>query len=101
MKSEKINKKKKILWLVVALTIGLVIAMIIMTVAIYFGFSTAYSLGTSNYSVKILGLKIYELSKVRDTYTGTSVGVNMGIFCMGCMALTSIIEQIIVRLRQR
>ena len=69
------KKKIKIL---IALIVGFALAMLLMSVAIYFGYTNAYSTDVNTLIVKILGIPIYELTKSGTEYIGKSIGVYMG-----------------------
>ena len=91
------NKKKQIkapLRILIFLVSGFALAMICMTIAIYFGYDNAYKSSMDNYSVYLFGLEIYTLTKTGTEYAGTSIGMNMGILCMAFMAVTVGIEEI-------
>lgn len=75
--------------------------MILMSVFIYFGYSSAYSMDAEQYTVKILGVSIYELTRSGDKYTGLPVGPNMGIICGICMAVSFAAEEIIHKIRRK
>lgn len=49
--------------ILIALAVGFVIAILLMSVKIYFGFTNAYSTNINVLTVKILGIPIYELTK--------------------------------------
>lgn len=66
------KKKIKIL---IALIVGFALAMLLMSVAIYFGYTNAYSTDVNTLTVKILGIPIYELTKSGTEYIGKSIGV--------------------------
>lgn len=100
MKSREATKpenKKNLRGLLLALLLGFALAMAAMAVAIYFGYTDAYRLGTDSHTVSLFGLRIYELTKGKDAYTGAAVGTNMGIFCIVCMLLTTAAEQLLTR----
>ena len=82
-----------------ALGIGFGLAMLSMAITIYFGYVHAYTGGESIKRVYLLGLKIYELTREGDKYTGTSLGVHMGIVCGIYMGMVLLLEEIIHRLR--
>lgn len=86
--------------LILALVIGFVIAMIIMSIAIYFGYTSAYSTGVELFTVRVLGIPIYELSKTGTEYAGVSNGICMGMFCGICMSIAVAIKIIIERIRR-
>ena len=92
------NCKNRIL---IAFIIGFVIAMLLMSVKIYFGFTNAYSTNINALTVKILGIPIYELTKSGSEYFGKSIGTHMGAICGICMALSVIIEEIFFKVRQK
>ena len=68
------SMKKKI-QILIALIVGFALAMLLMSVAIYFGFTNAYSTNVNALTVKILGVPIYELTKSRTEYIGKSLGI--------------------------
>lgn len=86
---------KRWLRVLIAVGAGFGIAMLIMTMAIYFGYTHAYASGGALYDVRILGIKIYELALDGEKYSGVSIGENMGIFCGICMAAAVIVEELI------
>lgn len=86
---------------ILALVIGFAFAMIIMCVGIYFGYTNAYKTDVDLFTVKILGLPIYELSKKGAEYVGRSKGIYMGMFCGICMVIAVAIETMIGRLRRK
>lgn len=92
------KKKFKIL---IALIAGFVLAMLLMSVAIYFGYTNAYSTYVNILIVKILGIPIYELTKSGTEYIGKSIGVYMGVVCGICMVLSVIIEELISKARHK
>ena len=61
--------------ILIALAVGFVIAMLLMSVKIYFGFTNAYSTNVNALTVKILGIPIYELIKSGTEYYGKSSGI--------------------------
>ena len=77
------KRKIKIL---IALIVGFALAMLLMSVAIYFGYTNAYSTDVNTLTVKILGIPIYELTKSGTEYIGKSIEVYMGAVCGICMA---------------
>ena len=87
--------------ILIALAIGFVIAMLLMSVKIYFGFTNAYSTNVNALTVKILGIPIYELTKSGTEYFGKSIGIHMRAVCGLCMTLSVIIEEIFFKVRQK
>ena len=87
--------------ILIALAVGYVIAILLMSVKIYFGFTNAYSTNINVLTVKILGIPIYELTKSESEYFGKSIGTHMGAICGICMALSVIIEEIFFKVRQK
>ena len=59
------------------------IAVILISISIYFGYYNAYDTGVMQYTVRFLGIPIYELTKSEAEYFGSAVnkGLNMGIIC--------------------
>ena len=86
--------------ILIALAIGFVIAMLLMSVKIYFGFTNAYRTNVNAQTVKILGIPIYELTKSGTEYFGKSNRIYMGAVCGICMTLSVIIEEIFFKIRQ-
>ena len=87
--------------ILIALAVGFIIAMLLMSVKIYFGFTNAYSTNINVLTVKILGIPIYELTKSGSEYFGKSIGTHMGAICGICMALSVIIEEIFFKVKQK
>ena len=79
------KKRTKIL---IALIVGLALAMLLMGIAIYFGFTNVYSTEVNMLTVKMLGMPIYELTKAGTEYVGNPIGIYMGAVCGICMALS-------------
>ena len=92
---------KMIKRILIALAVGFVIAMLLMSVKIYFGFTNAYSTNINVLTVKILGIPIYKLTKSGSEYFGKSIGTHMGEICGICMALSVIIEEIFFKVKQK
>ncbi|MBS6397783.1 MAG: LlsX family protein [Clostridiales bacterium] len=88
------KKKVKIM---AALVLGFAVAMIWMSVAIYFGYTDAYNTGIEALTVKILGIPVYELTKSGTEYVGKSTGIYMGFVCGICMLLSVVTEELIHR----
>lgn len=84
---------------ILALVSGFAIAMIIMSIAIYFGYTSAYSTEVEMFTVRILGIPIYELTKTGTEYVGASNGICMGVFCGISMAIAAAIELIVEKIR--
>ena len=87
--------------ILIALAVGFIIAMLLMSVKIYFGFTNAYSTNINVITVKIFGIPIYELTKSGTEYFGKSRGIYMGAVCGLCMILSVIIEEIFFKVRQK
>ena len=87
--------------ILIALAVGFVIAILLMSVKIYFGFTNAYSTNINELTVKILGIPIYELTKSGSEYFGKSIETHMRAICGICMALSVIIEEIFFKVRQK
>lgn len=92
--------KKNFKW-ILALSIGFIVSMIIMSIAIYFGYTSAYSTNVDSFVVRIFGIPIYELVKTGTKYVGTSQGIYMGMFCGICMAIAVAIETIILKMKRK
>ncbi len=86
---------------IIALAIGFVMAMILMSVAIYFGYTKAYSSGIESRVVKLLGIPIYELTKSGTKYVGTSMGPYMGLICGIFMAISVGVESLINKVKEK
>jgi hypothetical protein len=92
------KRKTKI---ILALIIGFVFAMVVMTIAIYFGYVSAYKHMQDMVTVKALGIPIYELKKRGTDYTGISKGMFMGLFCGIFMVLAVAIEIIVEKIKKK
>lgn len=89
---------KRAFIIILSLVIGFVIAMILMSIFIYFGYSSAYNTGVEQYTVKLFGISIYKLTRFETEYLGEAIGPNMGIICVICMAVSFVTEELIRRL---
>lgn len=92
------NKKIKI---IIALVLGFIIAMILMGICIYFGYTKAYSTKVNALTVKIFKIPIYRIIKDESKYVGKSLGINMGIFCGIFMIISIFIEEIISHIKHK
>lgn len=70
---------KKKVKIILSLIIGFAVAMALMAVSIYFGYSKAYDIESAGYTVKLFGISIYQLTKAGSEYTGAAIGPNMGV----------------------
>lgn len=93
-------RKNKMKWLGV-LILSFVVALILMGVVIYFGYTEAYQTGVEELTVKIIGIPIYQLSKNGTTYVGETIGIYMGFFSGICMALGLIVSFLWEKLRRK
>lgn len=84
----------------ITLACGFGFAMLLMAVAIYFGYSNAYRQGTDTSEVYMFGLNIYHLVLSGEKYSGTSNGPAMGGVCAIIMAVVFAVEEIIYKLRK-
>ncbi len=91
---------KKFLKIAVPILTGFFIAMILMGVMIYFGYTEAYASNVETLTVKMAGIPIYELTKTSTEYTGTTLGTNMGIICGIFILLSFCVSGIISRVRK-
>ncbi|NMA84636.1 MAG: LlsX family protein [Epulopiscium sp.] len=86
---------------IIALVIGFAVAMILMSIAIYFGYTKAYNSGVESHVVKLFGIPIYELTKTGSEYSGTTLGAYMGLVCGIFMVLSLAIEASINKVRTK
>lgn len=96
----KINKEKYVK-ITIALVCGFVVAMLLMTIAIFFGYTKAYDTGVEALIVRLFGIPIYTLTKSGSKCVGQSRGVYMGLSCGICMLLGVATEEIIGRAKKR
>lgn len=75
--------------------------MLLMSVFIYFGYSSAYSTDAEQYTVRLFGISIYELTRSENKYIGSPIGPNMGIICGICMAVSLAVEEVIHKMRHK
>lgn len=83
----------------ITLGIGFAIAMLIMSIAIYFGYSGAYRAGGNTHEVYLLGLNIYYLKLAGSKYVGSTNGPIMGTFCAIIMVVSVAVEESLYRIR--
>ncbi len=67
---ENYNRNHKIIKLLLTLIVEFAVAMLIMGIFIYFGYTKVYETDMELFTVKILGLPIYQLTKMEDSYVG-------------------------------
>lgn len=79
---------------------GFLIAMILMAIMIYFGYTEAYALNIEALTVKMMGIPIYELVKAGAEYTGTALGPNMGIICAVFILLSFCVSGVISAIKK-
>lgn len=91
------NRKKKVFALIIAIVIGFALAMLVMSVLIYFGYTDAYATNVESLNVSLFGMGIYTLTKAGEQYTGASIGQNMGMICAGYIIAAILMEQVIIR----
>lgn len=73
-----------------AIIAGIVMGIALCAVVISFGYHHAYSALPASYDVRLLGLPLYHLTRVGETYTGVPVPRNMvfvGILCSLVLAV--------------
>lgn len=92
------NKKIKI---IIALSLGFVIAIICMGIAIYFAYCQAYNTNIGALTVRVFGIPIYELTRTGTFYVGKAVGKYMGVLCLIFMVIGVFVEEIISEIRHR
>lgn len=80
---------------------GFAAAILLMGIAIYFGYRSAYAADAGRYTVRLLGLAIYELTKSGGGYAGRSLGPNMGVLCGVSMALWAAAEELLAGGKKR
>ncbi|OMG16138.1 LlsX family protein [Actinomyces naeslundii] len=82
--SQQVNR------LSIAIIAGIIMGVALCAVMISFGYRHAYSALPASYDVRLLGLPIYHLTRVGETYTGVPVPRNMvfvGILCSLVLAV--------------
>ncbi len=83
--------------LILSLVIGFIAAILILTIFITIGYNEVYSYNLDNYDVMIMGLKIYDITKINGEYIGKSVDYGMGIVTALCMLVSVVVSFIIKR----
>ena len=83
------------------LVIEFVVAIILMSVAIYFGDINVYSTSVDTLPVKIFGIPIYERTKAGTKYIGKTIEIYMGVVCGICMFFSAIAEELISRVKHK
>ncbi len=91
---------RKFLKIAVTLLTGFFIAMILMGIVIYFGYTQAYASNVETLTVKLAGIPIYELTKTGAEYMGTTLGTNMGIICGIFILLSFCVSGMISKVRK-
>ena len=97
MKREMKNGKT----IIISIIVGFAVAILVMAVAIYLGYTNAYNSNVNEINISIFGINIYSLTKNVDKYNGSSIGQNMGIICTIFIAGAVCIERIITRVKSK
>lgn len=97
MKHKEIRGKRT--KIIIALIVGFAIAMLLMAVYIYFGYTKAYSSDVDALTVRMLGIPIYKITKTGTAYAGKVMGPYMGLVCGICMLFTVSIEEVVSKVR--
>lgn len=92
---------KKGMRIFLALVVGFAAAMAVMSAAIYFGYSSAYELETAQYTVRLFGISIYELTRTGAEYAGQAIGPHMGLICGIFMAISLAVMFMVRALKAR
>lgn len=71
---------KKKIKLLLTLIVGLAVAMLIMGIFIYFGYRKVYETDVELFTVKILGLPIYQLTKIGGAYVNKIISVRRIVY---------------------
>ena len=85
----------------ISLGIGFILAMIVMSIKIYFGYAYAYKSGADGYMVKVFGIGIYALIRHGDIYLGTAMGKGIGLLCTIFMVCSMMVEQVVTKIRNK
>ena len=91
---------KKILKIAVPILTGLLIASVLMAVIISFGYTEAYASNAEKLTVKMVGLPIYELNRTSSEYTGTGLGLNMGIISGSFILFSFVVSGVISAIKK-
>ena len=91
---------KNFLKTLVTILTGILIAMALMSIAIYFGYTEAYATNVEKLTVKMIGIPIFKLMKTGTEYTGTQMGPNMGIICGIFIVLSFCVRGIIKAIKK-
>lgn len=95
------KKMKNSKTIIIAIIVGFAVAMLVMAVAIYFGYTNAYNSNVNDMNVSLFGIDIYNLKKNGNKYNGSSIGQNMGIVCAIFIAGSVYIERVITRFKSK
>lgn len=80
---------------------GFMAAMILMGISIYFGYCKVYRSGVEQYTVRLLGISIYQLEMAGEEYTGTAIGLYMGIICGICIIISLAVREVLSKLQRK
>lgn len=95
------NNLKHSTRVIISLGIGFVLAMIVMFIGIFIGYTYAYKSGVDVHMVNIFGIGIYTLNKNGNIYSGTAIGKSMGALCAIFMVCSMIVEECISKIRNK
>lgn len=92
---------KKRVKIAIALAIGCLVALMLMSIVIYFGYTNAYRTSVDTLTVELFGFPIYELTKSGTAYVGKTIGVYMGAVCGICMLFSLIVEELVSKITHK
>ena len=95
------KKSKNIKTIIIAIIVGFAVAMLIMAIAIYFGYTNAYNSNVNDMNVSLFGIDIYTLVRNGKKYNGSSIGQNMGIICVIFIAGAICVERLITKVKSK
>ena len=95
------RKMKNSKTIIIAIIVGLAVAMLVMAVAIYLGYTNAYISNVNEINISIFGINIKKKKKNVDKYIGSSIGQNMGIICVIFIAGAICVERLITKVKSK
>ena len=87
--------------ILISLGTGFILAMIVISMKIYFGYTYAYKSGVDGYMVKVFGISIYAIIRDGDIYLGTAIGKSIGLLYTIFMVCSTILQECITKIRSK
>ncbi len=80
---------------------GIIVSVALCSLLIFLGYYHVHSVDADQYTVKFLGVKIYEIVRQGSDYTGTALNQNMSMLGICCSLVLIIVSETIIFVKQK